>query len=76
MRATMKGLEQAVNIKLWPGNAEPVKAWGKLKRVSMGHFLVSMRESLTEKARDIHRVNTTLTSRPRIRKYGMKAETH
>ena len=30
----MKGLEQAVNIKLWPGNAEPVKAWGKLKRVS------------------------------------------
>ena len=29
----MKGLEQAVNIKLWPGNGEPVKAWGKLKRV-------------------------------------------
>ena len=29
----MKGLEQAVNIKLWPGNGEPVKPWGKLKRV-------------------------------------------
>ena len=29
----MKGLEQAVNIKLWPGNGEPVKAWGRLKRV-------------------------------------------
>lgn len=29
----MKGLEQAVNIKLWPGNGEPVKVWGKLKRV-------------------------------------------
>ena len=29
----MRGLEQAVNIKLWPGNGEPAKAWGKLKRV-------------------------------------------
>ena len=29
----MKGLEQAVNIKLWPGNGEPAKAWGKLKHV-------------------------------------------
>ncbi|CAD6592632.1 MAG: hypothetical protein ASARMPRED_006479 [Alectoria sarmentosa] len=28
----MKGLEQAVNIKLWLGNGEPAKAWGKLKR--------------------------------------------
>lgn len=28
----MKGLEQAVNIKLWPGNGEPAKPWGKLKR--------------------------------------------
>lgn len=28
----MKGLEQAVNIKLWPGNGEPAKSWGKLKR--------------------------------------------
>ena len=31
---SMKGLEQAVNIKLWPGNGESAKAWGKLKQVS------------------------------------------
>ena len=49
----MKGLEQAVNIKLWPGNAEPVKAWGKLKRVSILQFNspCPLQGSLTGKAR-------------------------
>ena len=49
----MKGLEQAVNIKLWPGNAEPVKAWGKLKRVSILQFNspYPLQGSLTGKAR-------------------------
>lgn len=31
---SMKGLEQAVNIKIWPGKGEPAKAWGKLKQAS------------------------------------------
>ena len=30
----MKGLQRAVNIKLWPGNGESAKPWGKLKQVS------------------------------------------
>lgn len=29
----MKDLQQAVNLKRWPGNGEAAKPWGKLKQV-------------------------------------------
>lgn len=42
----MKGLEQAVNIKLWPGNGEPAKAWGKLKQVRIWKPFVTAPDQL------------------------------
>ncbi len=49
----MKGLEQAVNIKLWPGNGEPVKAWGKLKRVREYQIFMSIASNPKIKSQNI-----------------------
>lgn len=48
----MANLAQAVNIKLWSGNGEPAKAWGRLKHVRLTHHF--------QKHQNIrHRTNTS-----------------
>ena len=47
----MKGLEQAVNMKLLAGSREPAKAWGKLKRISVLHRSRPLLESRCQRSR-------------------------
>ena len=47
----MKGLEQAVNMKLWAGNGEPAIAWGKLKQINVLHRSRPLLESRCQRTR-------------------------
>ena len=71
----MKGLEQAVNIKLWPGNGEPVKAWGKLKRVREHQIFMSIASEPKTKSQNI-RVWEADINHSRTLSSGTNAATH